>query len=880
MIGQYLKYSKSNDLKLISPTLYDKLKFTHEEFLNYKSDIEEGSLLFNDLEKYSEEIFQIINSSVFLKEYKWATHEKLKSETNKIYNSLENITSTLSKITQNDCNAKGVSIFNPISIKESEKLVEDTINNLKEIAALHKKGATLAGATFNDKNLLLNLKINFTAIFNPKYKKIYLIRKRIPILTDMALELISKIKRFHFRGFDIDKYGLINNNISRLLLNAQKIKSQISKIKKTGIQIKKITAELIKIKENSNFVFDLADYTSLGNINNLYKYYLNLKNKIDKVKSHLASYESYHNWKFFCNDKNELLLHIFSDFKNVPLNKWSDIFIAWYYRGVLLNYGDKTSIGFHKSDSKLQQLTTIYNELGEQQIKQIESIWYENRASKLSQASFNFNTLYNFRRNNFGPKNSLRKIIEKDFGLFTALFPVILTNPNATNAILPLKKGIFNIVIFDEASQLKISDTFTSLIRGQHKIIAGDEHQMPPSNYFQSTAELLEVDDDDDNEIFNADDEQAILAESESLLQYANTLDKIVNKSSLDFHYRSDHPALIEFSNHAFYGGNLVPFPAQEVYKPIEFRAINGRYETRTNPSEVAAILNIIQEEIHPNNKGKYPSVGIATFNINQRNLITEALNEAAERDQTFATKIQELKARGLFVKNLENIQGDEKDIMIISTTYGIKPDGTFSQNFARLNRIEGYKLLNVLVTRAKHKIYVCTSIPKEKYLSYPEIIENEGNNRKGILYAYLAYAEAISNHDTDSAENILKTLKKQSFEKPKIISNDDGLSESPFEEEVYELLLDHFKKDEIIQQYNVGGFRLDFVIKTGKKDVVLECDGKSYHQTEEAYAYDMYRQKELESMGFIVYRIWSTNWFQDKETEIKKLLDFVKSLK
>jgi len=132
------------------------------------------------------------------------------------------------------------------------------------------------------------------------------------------------------------------------------------------------------------------------------------------------------------------------------------------------------------------------------------------------------------------------------------------------------------------------------------------------------------------------------------------------------------------------------------------------------------------------------------------------------------------LREKGLFVKNLENIQGDERDIIIISTTYGIQPDGKFSQNFARLNRIEGYKLLNVLITRAKKKLFICTSIPKEKYLSFNEIIQTEGNNKKGILYAYLTYAEAISNNDNETAEIVLNRLIKQSYETPRIISQND----------------------------------------------------------------------------------------------------------
>jgi superfamily I DNA and/or RNA helicase len=773
----------------------------------------------------------------------------------------------------------------PKTIEVCKLLVENTIENAEKILNLYKEGVVLIGDNFSKKNVLQNLKLNFSSIFSSKYKKSCSNRREILILLKKMHESISKIQKFHFEGLEmqdikkIDSFDNLKNNVFEILSKTKEINFKIRKIEDVEEQLKKFESDLFKIKENEVYNFEIKNYVDLKNHKNILEYYSKLKENVEKVRQNLDSYESFHDWKFFCSNKSKFEIQIFSALKNLFSKKWKNVFIAWYYNGALLNYENNTKIGFHKSDSKLQQLTKLYNELGNQQIEQIKSIWENKRNKNISNISFNFNTLYNLRRNNAGSKNSLRRIIEKDFELFTSLFPVILTNPSATNAIFPLEQGLFNIVIFDEASQLKVPDTFTSLIRGQFKIIAGDEHQMPPSNYFQSTLTILDSKDEDD-EIFSEEDEQAVLVESESLLQYANTLDQIVNKSSLDFHYRSDHPALIEFSNCAFYGGNLVPFPATETYTPIEFRAVNGRYETRSNPEEVSEILKIIRYEIHSDQKGKYPSIGIATFNINQRNLIIEALNETAEKDIAFAKKLQELRERGLFVKNLENIQGDEKDIIIISTTYGIKPDGRFSQNFARLNRIEGYKLLNVLITRAKHKLYLCTSIPKEKYLSYSEIIQNEGNNKKGILYAYLAYAEAISNHDTELAGNILETLKKQSYEKPRITTDNDGLSESPFEEEVYELLLDRFKKKNIIQQYKVGGFRLDFVIKASTKDVVLECDGKSYHKSEEAYAYDMYRQKELENMGFIVYRIWSTNWFQNKEKEMDKLLKFLDNLK
>lgn len=886
LIGLYLRYSKSGDIaKLEQKLSYKNLQFNHEEYSKFCSSVEEATFLYGDLAKDSEEIFETLNKAIFTKEYKWATHGEIKKETAEFVEILKELNTFLSEASEFDYTIKDVSIFSPESVDQSAKLINKIIETLKELLSLYEKGSKLAGEQYNEITFLRNLKYNFLSVFSAKYKDISSTRRKIPELTVSLTKDIQEIGKFNFEGLKINKFeeyqtlSELKNDCSSSLENAEQIKKSIKRLKNTSEQIESFEKRLSNIEKNGLYDFRVKNFVELENSEKVTGMYSVLKTKIKKLENNLDSYESFHNWQFYCSNKTKFELDIFSKLKIFSTENWKSIFIAWYYRGALLNFDAKTENGFHKSDSKLQQLSILYSELEKQQIQQINSVWDDNRNNQLLRINFNFNTLYNLRKNNDGPKNSLRKIIEKDFELFTSLFPIILTNPVAANAILPLEQGLFNIVIFDEASQLRISDTFTSLIRGQYKIIAGDEHQMPPSNYFQSNSELLESDEEEEDEdVFNQADEQAVLAESESLLQYASDLQNI-NKSYLDFHYRSKHPALIDFSNHAFYGGNLVPFPAQEVYKPIEFRAVNGRYETRTNPEEVAEILKIIENEIHPNHNGKYPSVGIATFNINQRNLITESLNAAAENSTDFANKLQELRERGLFVKNLENVQGDEKDIIIISTTYGIKPDGKFSQNFARLNRIEGYKLLNVLITRAKDKLYVCTSIPREKYLAYQEIIKNEGNNKKGILYAYLAYAEAISNNDSNSAESILKTLKEQSFEKPRVISSSDGLSESPFEEEVYDLLTDEFGKENIIQQHKIGGFRLDFIIKTKSKDIVLECDGKAYHSSEEAYAYDMYRQKELENMGFIVYRIWSTNWFQNKESEMQKLKKFVETV-
>jgi superfamily I DNA and/or RNA helicase/very-short-patch-repair endonuclease len=883
LIGLYLRFSKSDNFKYLREKLsYDFLQFTYDEYSQYLNIIEEASLLYEDLKKESEIIFDCIDKDIFKKRFNLQIYETIKNETNSILDFLIEIIPYIKTKNNNDCKIANINLFTPKSIDEGNNLINIIVEKHKKINELYTQGNILIGASFDKKNYFQDFTFLVGSIFSTKYKKICQLRTNINEISKSLIEKIPELEELGFKEIEIKDFETftsfkeLNNYFINSLGKFEKIRLKIISIIEIKEKLNQYEEKLMKFLSNKVYLLQYKSFTSLNTIENVLKYYNEIYNQVEKVSHHLDSYESFHNWKFFELNRNNNELKILSVFKEIPSDEWKNLFKAWYYRGVLLNYEQHSKIGFNKSDKKLQQLAELHQELKSQQLKQIKHIWDKKRTDKINSLTYSFNTLYNLNKNKtFGRRNSLRKIIETNLELFTTFFPVILTNPSVVNSIFPLKKGLFEIVIFDEASQLRISDTFTSLIRGQYKIIAGDKHQMPPSNYFQSNSEFFEEENED---IFTEEDEQAILAESESLLQYAEDLNNI-NKSYLDYHYRSEHPDLIAFSNYAFYGGNLIPFPSREAYSPIVFRYVNGKYETRTNLSEILEIIKIIQEEIPPNKNGEYPSLGIATFNINQRNLIIETLNKFAEEDSTFAYKLQLLREKGLFIKNLENIQGDERDIIIISTTYGIKPDGKFSQNFARLNTIEGYKLLNVLITRAKKKLFVCTSIPKEKYHSYKEIIENEGNNRKGILYAYLTYAEAISNNDKETAQNVLNTLRKQSYEEPRNISQNDGLSESPFEEEVYQELLCHFDHKDIFQQYKIGGFRLDFVIKTKSKYVVLECDGKSYHQSNEAHAHDIYRQKELEKMGFIVYRIWSTNWFQDKVNEMQKLLAFIQSL-
>jgi very-short-patch-repair endonuclease len=213
---------------------------------------------------------------------------------------------------------------------------------------------------------------------------------------------------------------------------------------------------------------------------------------------------------------------------------------------------------------------------------------------------------------------------------------------------------------------------------------------------------------------------------------------------------------------------------------------------------------------------------------------------------------------------------------------YGSNQEGKFNQRFGAINHQKGYKLLNVIITRAKYKIYVCSSIPEKVFLNYNELLVTEGsNNRRAVFYAYLAYCKAVSENDNEKRLSILNNLALNAIKK-KALDNLDGELESPFEEEVYYALIEHIDESKLIPQLSIGGFRIDMVYDSkipGIPKIAIECDGAEYHSSKEAYLEDIHRQKILEQYGFIFHRIWSTNWWRNSKKETKRLVNFIKEI-
>jgi very-short-patch-repair endonuclease len=605
------------------------------------------------------------------------------------------------------------------------------------------------------------------------------------------------------------------------------------------------------------------------------------------ILDNLDSFRDYYNWRKFFIQQNDLHQTVIKSVIQSNCKNWDSTFECWYLNWLLSVNEDDT---LPKNDDLIGDLFKAKAEFTNLQIKSILDYWINKQLfslRKAQQCGLNPVSLFNKKGNKGERRNSLRKIIQSDFELFTDFFPVVMVNPGVCSSILPLQEGLFDIVIFDEASQLRLEDTFAALIRGKIRIVSGDSQQMPPSSYFMGGNAILNPVEEEMDEEFTPyqiqsqkrnNDNALELAESESLLVYAENAN--YTSLHLKIHYRSQHPYLIDFSNHAFYGKRLLPMPAKVNYTPFHFIEVNGIYEDSVNKDEAKEVVNILLHQIKPLKNGKYPSVGVATFNLYQRNLILDEITSARQLNQEYDKKLSELEGE-LFVKNLENIQGDERDIIILSTTFGRKKDGSFSQHFGPIIQRNGYKLLNVIITRAKSEIFICTSIPLAHIQQYPVLLSQQKNNGRAILYAYLAYAKAINDGNHEIRSNILKQLYDNCDFKRYDLEYDSLGSESPFEDEVYYRLAERIGQNRIKQQYHIGGFRIDMVIESLQNDgpfIAIECDGAKFHSSNEAYAWDMFRQKQLEKYGFIFYRIWSTNWWYSPEKELKKLVDFIQS--
>ena len=352
----------------------------------------------------------------------------------------------------------------------------------------------------------------------------------------------------------------------------------------------------------------------------------------------------------------------------------------------------------------------------------------------------------------------IRKVMELYGDFILSLFPCWLLSPENVSNLLPLEKNIFDVVIFDEASQVFIESTIPSIYRGKNIVVAGDSKQLRPSTAFMKRYLGADPEEAEDNPALQA------ALEVDSLLDLAVARYESAN---LTCHYRSRYSELIEFSNHAFYDGNLQIAPnisKNLKSRPIERHLVSGKWIDRRNETEAKKVVEILREisKTRENNE----SIGIITFNAEQQACINDEIDREMSKDRDFRSfMIKETRREdggedtSIFIKNLENVQGDERDIIIFSIGYAENEDGRVYTSFGSLSAEGGENRLNVAITRAKSKVIVVTSIE-------PEALRVDSSKNLGpkLLKKYLMYARAVSQNNEEEKRAILSDITSEEF--------------------------------------------------------------------------------------------------------------------
>jgi hypothetical protein len=464
---------------------------------------------------------------------------------------------------------------------------------------------------------------------------------------------------------------------------------------------------------------------------------------------------------------------------------------------------------------------------------------------------------------------SQRKISVK---AFIDIFQVELMNnvriwmmtPEVVSAIVPLIYGMFDLVIFDEASQMYVEKGIPAIYRAKKVVVAGDTKQLRPSSLGIGRLE-------DEDEFYEEDVLRDISMDAKSLLDLARYR---YQETILNYHYRSVYEELISFSNHAFYDGKLIISPNQSepVKPPIEYVHVeDGVFENRRNIQEAKSVIRLIKKIFKDRKNNE--TIGVITFNSTQRdqieNLIDEELFKRGKYQREFERELfraDDGEDTSLFVKNIENVQGDERDIIIFSMGYARDPNGYIHRRFGWLNNDGGQNRLNVAISRAKKKIYFVSSL-------YPEELKVEDLKSKGpkLLKDYMRYCYYISNKKPELAREVLNTLHN---------AENNGVTE-----EATQLVTDIKARLErlghtVRTSIGIGNYSINLAVYDEEEQAYklgiicdIDVDSNSLDARRDLY----HQEKYLEARNWKLYRVFSSNWYVDSNKELRNIRELLK---
>jgi len=447
----------------------------------------------------------------------------------------------------------------------------------------------------------------------------------------------------------------------------------------------------------------------------------------------------------------------------------------------------------------------------------------------------------------------VRQLLSRIPPLLPRLKPCVLMSPLSVAQYLDASHEPFDVVIFDEASQIPVWDAVGAIARGKQLIVVGDPKQLPPTNFFNTSDDP----DDEGSEINLQQDLESILDE---------LLTNGLRHKRLQWHYRSRHEGLIAFSNRQYYENELLTFPSPETaLGGVRFRHLaQARYDkgkSRTNLAEARALVDELVQRLRQAD-GPHRSYGVVTFSQAQQQLVEDLLDEERRKHPEIELHFGDeppVVSEPVFVKNLENVQGDERDVILFSICYGPDETGRISMNFGPINRDGGERRLNVAITRAKHEVLVFSSLRGEQI----DLTRTRARGVRDLKY-FLEYAErgpkALATATTASAS---------------------AEPDSEFEHMVADRI--RAAGYEVHHQVGCSGYRIDLGVLDpkcpGRYLLGVECDGATYHRAATARDRDKLRQLILEGLGWKLHRVWSTDWWHDADEETRKLLAVISEL-
>lgn len=434
---------------------------------------------------------------------------------------------------------------------------------------------------------------------------------------------------------------------------------------------------------------------------------------------------------------------------------------------------------------------------------------------------------------------SVRQLFSAAPETMLGLKPCWAMSPLVVSQLLPGDRQYFDVVVFDEASQVRPADAIPAILRGKRLVVAGDERQLPPTDFFTGSNPDVDAPELEGRIVLDSGFESIL----EAMLPF-------IDFRMLRWHYRSRDERLIAFSNAHLYDRQMTTFPGVAGPEAVCHVLVPHRTEVGSEVSSSAEVKRVVELIIEHAETRSDESLGVIAMGIKHADRIDEALRQELHDRPDLEEFFSEARQERFFVKNLERVQGDERDAIILSVGYGKTPEGRLLYRFGPLNQEGGERRLNVAVTRAKNRMTLVSAF------THLDMDPNRSAARGvELLRLYLQYAASGGDTLGEAAHGI-----------PEL---------NPFEVDVRDTLTR--AGIPLCAQYGASGFRIDYAAQhptnPGRMVLAIECDGASYHSSETARDRDRLRQEHLERLGWRFHRIWSQDWFNDKEKETQKAL-------